>query len=45
VGEAVIARARVRRQGRTVAVVDIELEDDKGRLVALGRGSYSPQIG
>jgi uncharacterized protein (TIGR00369 family) len=45
VGEAVIAKARVRRQGRTVAVVDIELEDDKGRLVALGRGSYSPKIG
>ena len=36
-----IARARTLRAGRTVGVVDIELSDKQGRLVAVGRGGYS----
>jgi uncharacterized protein (TIGR00369 family) len=39
------ATGRVRRAGRTVAVIDIDVEDDQGRLVATGRGTYSTQIG
>jgi uncharacterized protein (TIGR00369 family) len=45
VGEALTATARVRRSGKTVAVVDIEVTDDKASLVALGRGTYYPQRG
>ena len=39
------AMARVRRAGRTVGVVDIDVEDAQGRLVATGRGCYSTQPG
>jgi uncharacterized protein (TIGR00369 family) len=35
------ATARVRRAGRTVGVVDIDVHDDNGKLVAVGRGCYS----
>ena len=35
-----LATARVRRAGRTVGVVDVEVEDRTGALVALGRGCY-----
>lgn len=35
-----IARAIVRKSGRTIGVVDIEVEDVQGRLIALGRGCY-----
>ena len=45
VGDALTATARVRRSGRTVAVVDIEVANDEGAVVALGRGTYSPQRG
>ncbi|MEE9279646.1 MAG: PaaI family thioesterase [Myxococcota bacterium] len=37
------ATATVRRAGRTVALVDIDVHDDRGRLVAVGRGSYGTQ--
>jgi uncharacterized protein (TIGR00369 family) len=40
-----IARARVRKAGRTIGVVDIEVEDDRGVLIAVGRGSYGTQPG
>jgi uncharacterized protein (TIGR00369 family) len=33
--------ARVRRAGRTVGVVDADVTDNAGRLIALGRASYS----
>ena len=36
-----IASARTLRAGRTVGVVDIALHDKDGRLVAVGRGTYS----
>ncbi len=45
VGDALTAVARVRRTGKTVAVVDIEVMDEKGSMVALGRGTYYPQRG
>jgi uncharacterized protein (TIGR00369 family) len=35
------ATARVRRAGRTVGVVDVDVHDDTGKLVAVGRGCYS----
>ena len=39
------ATARVRRAGRTIGVVDIDVTDDAGRLVAVGRGSYGARTG
>jgi len=39
------AVARIRRVGRTVGVVDIEVMDDQGRVVALGRGTYGTKAG
>jgi uncharacterized protein (TIGR00369 family) len=45
VGDGLTATARVRRSGKTVAVVDIDVMDDKGSVVALGRGTYYPQRG
>ena len=39
------ATATVRRTGRTVAVVDIDVADAEGRLVAIGRGCYGTQPG
>ena len=35
------ATARVRRAGRSVGVVDVEVTDAKGALVAIGRASYA----
>ena len=35
------ASARVVRAGRSVVTVDVAVEDSTGRLVALGRGSFS----
>jgi uncharacterized protein (TIGR00369 family) len=40
-----IATARVRRAGRTIGVVDIDVLDDHARLIALGRGCYGTQAG
>jgi uncharacterized protein (TIGR00369 family) len=36
-----IATARVRRAGRSVGVVDVDVIDDDGNLVAVGRAAYS----
>jgi len=33
--------ARIRRSGKTVGVVDVDVLDDAGRLVAVGRANYS----
>lgn len=35
------AKATARRLGRTVGVADVDLLDDKGTLIAVGRGSYA----
>ena len=40
-GEDLVARARLLKAGRTVARVDIEVTDTEGRLLAVGRGSFS----
>jgi uncharacterized protein (TIGR00369 family) len=37
----VLAEARVLRKGRTLAVADIELKDDAGKLLAKSRVSYA----
>lgn len=39
------ATATVRRAGRTFAVVDIDVKDDDGRLIAVGRGTYATAKG
>ena len=44
-GAFLVATAVVRRAGRTVAVADVDIHDDQGRLTAIGRGCYSAQIG
>lgn len=44
-GAALSGTAKVRRSGKTVAVVDIDVFDEQNRLVAIGRGTYSPQKG
>jgi uncharacterized protein (TIGR00369 family) len=40
-----IATAQVRRAGRTIAVVDIDVHDEDKRLIAIGRGTYVPKAG
>jgi acyl-coenzyme A thioesterase 13 len=40
-GDAVIAEARVLKAGRTLAVIDVDVTDPGGRLVAKGRVSYA----
>ncbi len=39
-GESFYAKARLLRSGRKVAVVRMELHDDKDTLIALGTGTY-----
>ena len=36
-----VATGRTLRAGKSVGVVDVELKDKAGRIVAVGRGSYS----
>lgn len=45
VGDSLMATARARRAGRTIGVVDIDVIDPEGRLVAIGRGCYSMIVG
>jgi uncharacterized protein (TIGR00369 family) len=45
VGDAVIGVARVRRRGRSACVVDIDVSNEDGALVAVGRGTYVPIAG
>lgn len=40
-GKALLADARVKSLGRTVAFVDVDVKDEDGRLVATGRCTYS----
>ena len=39
------ATARIVRAGRTIGVVDIEVTDKAGKLIAIGRGTYSTRQG
>ncbi|MGA7809516.1 PaaI family thioesterase [Bradyrhizobium sp.] len=41
VDTALIAVSRVRRAGKSVGVADIDVFDEKGSLLAIGRGTYS----
>lgn len=45
VGDYLTAVARVRRAGRTAAIVDIDVLNDKDVLVAIGRGTYASVAG
>lgn len=45
VNTSLTATALIRRAGRTVGVVDIDVTDDNGKLVAVGRGTYSGSAG
>ena len=40
-----VATARVVKAGRTIGVVDVEVVDEQGRVVALGRVNYSTRAG
>ena len=40
-----LATARVVKQGRSIGVVDIEVKDSDGRVIAIGRGNYSTRAG
>ena len=42
---ALTTTARVRRAGRSVGVVDVDVMDDKGNVVAIGRATYSTAAG
>lgn len=44
-GGSLTGTARVRRAGRTVALVDVDVYDEQQTLVAVGRGTYSGQRG
>ena len=44
-GDKLKASASVRRAGRTIGVVDIDVTDGSDRLVAIGRGCYSMAVG
>ena len=41
VGTDLLAFARTVRAGKSIGLVDVEVRDDKGRVVAVGRGNYS----
>lgn len=41
VDTALVAVSRVRRAGRSVGVADVDVFDEKGGLLAIGRGTYS----
>ena len=40
-GAALTVTATVRRSGRLVGIVDVEVANDEGQLVALGRATYA----
>ena len=44
-GSSLTATASVRRAGKTIGVVDIDVTDGTGRLVAIGRGCYGMAVG
>lgn len=44
-GADLVARARVRKAGRTVAVVDVDVTHGDDRVLAVGRGCYGTSAG
>jgi uncharacterized protein (TIGR00369 family) len=45
VNTALICVARVRRAGRSVGVADVDVFDERGALIAIGRAAYSTLTG
>ena len=41
IGTALVITAKVRRNGRLVGVVDVDVENEAGQLVAVGRATYA----
>jgi uncharacterized protein (TIGR00369 family) len=41
IGTALVVTAKVRRNGRLVGVVDIDVENEAGQLVAISRATYA----
>ena len=41
IGTALVVTAKVRRNGRLVGVVDVDVENEAGQLVAVGRATYA----
>jgi uncharacterized protein (TIGR00369 family) len=41
VNKSLTATSNVRKIGRSVSVVDVDVQDDDGKLIAIGRGLYS----
>lgn len=41
VNSGMTAMATIRRRGRTLAVVDVDVNDDAGKLAAVGRASFA----
>lgn len=44
-GAYLIGVGRVRRVGKSIAVADVDVFDDQGRLCAIGRGCYAATAG
>lgn len=44
VSAALVGTGRLRRAGRTVGLVDVDVHDAEGRLVAVGRGCFSTTV-
>ncbi|HEY0233657.1 MAG TPA: PaaI family thioesterase [Afipia sp.] len=40
-GSFLVGKAQLRRAGKTVGVVDVDVFDEQGRLTAVGRGCYA----
>ena len=38
------APATIRKQGRLIGVVDVEVTSNEGKLIAIGRGTYSTAV-
>ena len=41
INTALLVTARVRRNGRSVGVVDVDVENEAGQLLAIGRATYA----
>ena len=41
IGTALVVTAKVRRNGRLVGIVDVDVENEAGQLVAIGRATYA----
>lgn len=44
-GRTLTGQATIRRSGRTLGIVDVDVTDAGGKLIAIGRGTYSAVAG